>query len=402
MMNTHFIFVVGMLLLLVSIPAVAQEDRFIQDRLAIGFWVDPPMDERAGERYAEIAEANFTMIIGGFGAAAPDQVKRQLALCEQFDLKAIVASDGIPAGELPESSACWGYKVKDEPGAAEFPALRARTDEIRQHRPGRLAYINLFPDYANKQQLGTRTYDEHVRRFVEEVRPDVLSMDHYPAFRPDADGRDGYCGNLEVMRKYSLAADIPFWNFFNIMPFGPHYDPAESQVRWQIYASMAYGAKGVLYFCYYTPISHEFPKGGAIIARDDRPTRHYDQARRINAELKQLGPVLMQLTSKQVIRLPRGAEYTGMLAGSGIREISDGDYLLGVFRHVDGRRALLLMNYEHAYTSWPTVVFDAPHDQVIEVSKQDGSLAPLRDDSPDMDGLQIRLDAGEGRLFLLP
>jgi hypothetical protein len=401
-MKTTCIVATGILLGLTAASAMAQEGRFIQDCLAIGFWVDPPLDDRAEERYAEIAEANFTMIIGGFGAASPDQVKRQLDLCEQFDLKAIVASHGIPAGELPESPACWGYKVKDEPGADEFPALRARTDEIRDRRPGRLAYINLFPDYAGKRQLGTETYDEHVRRFVEEVRPDVLSMDHYPAFRPDADGRDGYCRNLEVMRKYSLAAEIPFWNFFNIMPFGPHYDPTESQVRWQIYASLAYGAKGVLYFCYYTPISHEFPKGGAIIARDDRPTRHYDQARRINAELKQIGPVLMQLTSEQVIRLPRGADYNDLLSGSGIRELSDGDYLLGVFRQADGRRALLLMNYEHAYTSWPTVTFDAPHDQVLEAGKVDGRLAPVRDDSPDMDGLQISLDAGEGRLFLLP
>ena len=33
----------------------AAAERFVQDRLAIGFWVDPPMDERAEERYREIA-----------------------------------------------------------------------------------------------------------------------------------------------------------------------------------------------------------------------------------------------------------------------------------------------------------------------------------------------------------
>ena len=35
--------------------------RFVQDRFAIGFWVDPPIDERADQRYAEIAAANFTV-----------------------------------------------------------------------------------------------------------------------------------------------------------------------------------------------------------------------------------------------------------------------------------------------------------------------------------------------------
>ena len=61
---------------------------------------------------------------------------------------------------------------------------------------------------------------------------------------------------------------IPFWNFFNIMPYGPHTDPTEAQVRWQVNASLIYGAKGLLYFCYFTPGGDEFPKGGAIIGQD--------------------------------------------------------------------------------------------------------------------------------------
>ena len=61
------------------------ERRFIQDRFAIGFWVDPPADEKMDERYAEIAAANFTLVLGGFGARTPEAVQRQLALCEKHD-----------------------------------------------------------------------------------------------------------------------------------------------------------------------------------------------------------------------------------------------------------------------------------------------------------------------------
>jgi len=38
----------------------------------------------------------------------------------------------------------------------------------------------------------------------------------------------------------------------------------------------------------------------------------------------------------------------------------------------------------------------------MEVSKKNGQEAPVIDDSPDMPGLQLSFDAGEGRLFLLP
>lgn len=383
------------------------EDRFIQDRFVISFWVDPPFDANADERYREIAEAHFTMVLGGFGASS-EAVSKLLDLCQKYDLKALVPAFDKPASELPDSPACWGYGVRDEPSCRDFPGLRKRVDEIRKARPGKLAYINLFPNYVSKEGMGADSYEEYVSRFIKEVGVDVLSMDYYPQFRPDADGRDGYCGNLEVMRKYSQEAGIPFWNFFNSMPFGTQTDPTEAQLRWQIYSSLAYGAKGVLYFCYYTPVSHEFPKGGAIITRNDQRTRHYDQAKRINFEIKNLGDTLMKLTSTSVVRVKPDDTVKEVLTGCPIRNLSGADYdpkpdyLIGVFRHQDGRRAVLLNNYHFAYTAWPTVEFDTDPAKVLEVSKVDGQARPVGDDSPEIEGIQISLDAGEGRLFLLP
>ena len=325
--------------------------RFVQDRFAIGFWVDPPIDERADERYAELAAANFTVVIGGFGGNSVEKVKRQVELCAKYDLKGIVAQCGLKPDQLPDGPGVWGYSLRDEPSTGDFPALRTTVDAIRAARPGKLSYINLLPNYANAAQLGAPTYDEHVARFVKEVGADVLSMDYYPMLAPGEDGRDGYCSNLEAMRKYSLQENIPFWNFFNSMPFGPHFDPTEADLRWQIYTSLAYGAKGVLYFCYFTPVSDEFPKGGAIIRTDGRRTRHYYEAQRINAGLKHLGPVLMQLTSVSVNRVSLKANPAAALAGTPIRALSGqgNDYLVGVFKHQDGRRAVLLNNYDRAY-----------------------------------------------------
>ena len=390
----------------VTADSAPDQARFVQDRFAIGLWVDPPLDEKAEARYAQLAAANFTMVIGGFGG--PDAWERQLQLCRKYDMKVLLRCHGAAPQDFPDGPACWGYAVRDEPSAKDFPALRAQVDAIRKAHPGKLAYINLFPDYANATQLGTDTYEEHVARFLDEVGVDVLSMDHYPIFKPERDGRDAYCANLEVMRTYALKKGIPFWNFFNTMPYGPHTDPTEDQLRWQIYASIAHGAKGVMYFCYYTPGGAEFPKGGAIIARDDRPTRHYGQATRLNAEIKNLGPVLMQLTSTGIRRIQPGSDPAEALKDSPIRSLSrdkhdpELDCLAGLFRHADGRRAVLLQNYRFAFTAWPTVEFDAPLENVTEVCKKTGQEVPVYDASPDMPGLQLSLDAGEGRLFLMP
>src|SRR5680860_1196924 len=96
----------------------------------------------------------------------PDTVLRQIRLCEKYGLKAIVSRTGLSPTELPQSPAVWGYSIRDEPNAKDFPGLKDTVAALRQARPGRLSYINLFPNYANEAQLGTETYDEHVRRSV--------------------------------------------------------------------------------------------------------------------------------------------------------------------------------------------------------------------------------------------
>jgi hypothetical protein len=382
--------------------------RFVQDRFCIGaFWLTFPMDKDADQRFAEIAEANFTVVYGPVDGFSVEAVKRHLALCEKHGLKAI-AHCRAPVDQWPDGPACWGYRLWDEPPAKMFGDLAKRLAEVRKLRPGRLGDINLYPDYAKPHQMGVETYDEYVSLFLATVDVDVLCMDHYPIFKPQQDSRHRYCRNLETMRKFSLKKGIPFWNYFNTAPFGPHTDPTEAQIRWQIYTSIAYGAKGVNYFTYGTPKTFEFPKGSSILRRDGTRTRHWQQAKRINGAIKNLGPTLMKLTNTGMYRVEPKDDPAKMLKDCPITNLKRvavdplPDYLIGTFKHADGRRAVMLNNYRFAYTAWPTVEFDVPTDQVHEVDQKTGRVVPIYDDSPNMEGLQVSLDAGVGRLFLLP
>jgi len=387
--------------------AAAEPRPFTQDRFVIGMWVSPATNEELDARYREIAEANFTMVVGRSGTNDQQHLDR----CQRFGLQTLIQPDG-PVEKLADGPACWGYLLVDEPGAGAFADLAKRADEIRTKHPGRFGYVNLFPNYASLGALGTDSYDEHVAKFVREVKPEVLSMDHYPLMRPEGDTRAAYCENLECFRKHALATGIPFWNYFYSMPFNDRLDPTEAQIRWQIFTSVTYGAKGVLYFCYWTPGkgaagAGEFPKGGAILTAEGLKTRHYEEARRINAELKQLGPTLMKLTSTGAFRVTTETNATA-LAGSAIRKLARvpgdpvGEFIIGTFRHSDGRRAVLMVNHNYSYTAWPTVEFDAEPRGVFEVSKATGNPTPAVDDSPELKGFQVSFGAGDARLFLLP
>jgi len=221
---------------------------FKQDRFVIGaFWAIFPDGADLDARFREIADANFTLVFGPIEGCSS---QRLVDLCGKHDLAAIVyAHSGSPA-ELPTGDACWGYRLFDEPPTAMFPQLRERAAAIRKTRPGKLDYINLYPNYASEKQLGVgelrprrasaEGYDEHVARFVEELDPAVLCFGHYPRFQPGPDGptvrselhRDLYCQNLATIRKYASKKNIPFWNYFNTAPFGANTDPTEAQIRW--------------------------------------------------------------------------------------------------------------------------------------------------------------------------
>ena len=61
LMNKSFCLrvVLGLNVVLASLCASAETGKFIQDRFAIGFWVDPPIGDDADVRYKEIADNLF-------------------------------------------------------------------------------------------------------------------------------------------------------------------------------------------------------------------------------------------------------------------------------------------------------------------------------------------------------
>jgi hypothetical protein len=107
------------------------------------------------------------------------------------------------------------YYVADEPSAAEFPGLGRLVAYLRERDPNHFAYINLFPIYATNKQLGTNgppvaAYQEYLRRYINDVKPSLISYDHYN-FHKSGDG-DQYFLNLELIRQAAVENGLPFLN----------------------------------------------------------------------------------------------------------------------------------------------------------------------------------------------
>jgi len=207
--------------------------------------------------------------------------------------------------------ALYCYFITDEPNAAAFPALGRLVAYLRERDPAHLAYINLFPTYASNEQLGTQgdtetAYREHIRQFLEVVKPDLISYDHYHFC---ANGRDSdqYFLNLGIVRQFALDSGLPFLNIVQVCTWTPAMRvPTGPEVRWLVYTSLAYGAQGISYYVYCHP-GHE----GAIARADGTTTELYPVLSVANRDFAAIAAELQPLRSLGAYHggmVPPGAE----------------------------------------------------------------------------------------------
>lgn len=457
-----------------------------QDAFWISFWVGPQVAEaQLDERFAELAEANFTGYLGFNGGGSPftpnrSRVTAEISLCEKYRLRCVPSLCGTkrgssavsPCAELGRaSSTFWGWQLLDEPfpkcpapcsNPYDYSRIGDWVHKLANVAPNALRYINLegAGDYHHFPTL--EHYAEYVQSFVEGVRPQVLSMDFYPYFAEDAaacppgnadhcrDTKAMYGDTLSVLRTAAELAPhgpIPFWNFFNAMPYDHmHQDPTEAMLRWQAMTALTYGASGVMYFCYWSP--SVFALGGGLIVPQGTKDHiewvrgpHWYEAQRINSVLKIYGDFLLGRPSAGVFRAisdgilhkPFHVEYGASnnteaadcavvgLSNSGLRAGLDrpSQWLLGQFkldvtpRWGSVRRAvtppsshsiaLLLQNQDENRNVWSTLQWArwVNVSSILELDRVHGVLRPFRDDSPWSAGHQVAIDAGDARLFVI-
>jgi hypothetical protein len=325
------------------------------------FWCGPPLAEFDDARAAEVAAGGFTVMgppcTGGFDAARNLQM---LDVAQRHGLHAWVADHrfdraGVGSPDWPASlnaavadyrhhPALGGYFVTDEPVAKDFAAVAAVVGALRAADPERLAYVNLLPDYIPPSGLGTPTYPDYVEQFITTVHPQLLSYDYYP-FGTEKD-RSTFFANLATMRAAALAHDLPFMLIVLAMPHGPYRDPTEAELAWQTHHALAYGARGISYYTYWTPPKDQWKSQYGLI-EEGRPTLHYFQVARLNRELSALAGALSGFSS---IAVADSADAIGVPFPIGpLDGVDGGQITVGLFGDAAGSLAALLVNRDYRY-----------------------------------------------------
>lgn len=348
-------------------PAVAQDMRLAPEDFAILPWGWTPGDEKV---LNEIRECGFNMA----GFVAPEHVE----LVAKAGLKCLVSDHTITSGVVDSklddaeiarrvkaavegagrSPAVLGYYLRDEPGAAMYPQLARWTAAFQAAAPSLWCYINLFPVYVSKEGMNVATYDEYVETFVASVRPKFISYDNY-SLMDDGSLRDGYFQNLEIVRAKALKYNLPFWNIVLSNAHFHYARPNDATFHFQAYTTLAYGARGISYFTYFTPSLGNYRLGP--IDQFGNKTATWDALRRVNLQIHRLGPTYVKLKSVNVFHhpnVPTGS--AGVSTSRHLTNISGGDFLVGEFEDAAGRPYCLVVNKSLAKSCTADVKFKSP------------------------------------------
>jgi hypothetical protein len=321
----------------------------------ISAWCGP---EGNLERYKEYADCGFNLVLGG-----------DADLSRQAGLKAIVGDGQVSAlkpdnpgfatnvsavvAKYAKDPTVVGLFLSDEPGVAGYADLGALSQAIQKANPRYIPYINLLPGYASSAQLGTDSYDEYIRRFVEIVKPPLVSWDHY-ALLDNLTTRPQYFSDLEVVSRVCREAKLPFLQIICCVPHGMYRPQDEGDIRWQAYTTLAYGAKGIIWFTYTTPNDPSWGYHDAIIDAKGQRSERYGYVQRVNRKITALAPLMTKLDGVRVVHtdpVPNGGARLDETFP--VATAKGGAMTLGLLQDGDKQEYLFVVNRHFGYfKSW--------------------------------------------------
>ena len=406
--------------------------------LPIMTWLGPGKDLLRPEVFKKVAEAGFSVNMSFLGDRESNLKALDLArdagltlMIYDDRLAKLVEDASLPLTPLDQivadyknHPALYGYYVLDEPNASKFPRLGEIVRYLAAKDPLHPAYINLFPTYANSQQLGTETYEQHVAAYMKTVQPAFLSYDHYPI--TDKGLRPDYYRNLEVIRtaandaatlergsearssaaepdpqaKPGASSAVPFWAFTLSVPHAIYLPPTLGRLRLQLFSDIAYGARGLQYFTYATPTGNDYDWKPALIDAQGRPTQSHDLARQVNAEIRAIESLVLRWKSEAVFHsepLPEGTR--PLPAGGPVRSFKNAPAVIGMFK--DGAdEYVMIVHRDYENDGLAVAEFDPGIRGLVEIAKDAAPSASIRWalDSPSKTAA-LALGPGYARIF---
>ena len=356
------------------ITATAREHRFNSDRLLLGAYCLPKQENYETLR-AWLKEAGIEFYVGAWGETLTAEDLTWLA---ENDMGVFLPNS--EEARAVDSPAVWGIDLRDEPGADDFAALAADVQALYAEAADRFPLINLFPMYANGDQLnehagwpltfsGARVdafnrdsvqYRMHLSDYIGAIDSDIISVDIYPLDVDRPTGKittyDNWLRNLDILADACRATGRDLWVITQAAGTagsggGKRWCDTVEDQRWQNYVSLAFGTKAIIYACYYTGW---WDGASHMISDEGERTDTYYAVQQVNGEMAAFAETYGNYENHGAVLL-NGTKAAGARLGHVVTDdaykpavTTDAPLLCGCFteKNGDGRAFVFTNMYE--------------------------------------------------------
>lgn len=285
-----------------------------RDRIRIGAWVNARKDAIGEDFIQTYSSGGFDWIIA-HGPLAGSKREMLLRDCDRYGVE-VILNDGAykdpvqATAEYIDHPSFAGSYVTDEPGTDKYDQLAEACNTYFRETGGKLPYINLLPMYANAAQLkygagaaaieyydpDPDLYKKYCDAFCEKFDPSYICTDIYPL-----NWRDGkrytykdYCESINVIATSAREHGKDFWCCIQTFAWVPSKrTPTEAEFRWQSYAMLSFGCKGLLCWTY----AGYKPECPSLITADGRRTNAWYDAATVFKEVRKISDAFVRYKS---------------------------------------------------------------------------------------------------------
>lgn len=389
-------------------------------RFPIGAYGGPLPAQTADFRYAEFAGAGFTINLKLTEDPGLEESNLQrLRVGHRVNLWSFVYDDRIAApgrayapgwrsavdsvvGAYAKEPGLLGYLLADQPAYASFPSYVAVNQRLARRDPSHPGLVHLMGYAGAGHSYGGVPYSSYLHRYIDPARPALFAVDSYP-LRQSSDS-PSFVAGWDSVAHVSHETGVPFWAVLLLTPYGDYRVPTAAELAWQANLPLAYGARGIAWFTYWTPRPTDPQRfhDGAV-TYDGRRTATYGRLTDVNAHIQALGQEMARwewLGARQVGSLPAGTR--ALTQAEGLRVQSSTPLTVGFFKQMSGQPYALVVNRD--YKSVANVKIFAP-DTLLRWTRAPGLYRPL-DAAPEPGSKLIQnrltISPGDAELVRLP
>lgn len=292
------------------------------------------------------------------------------------------------AKNFEDHPAVWGVDLGDEPSALDFPHYRDIVNAVGELFPKQFGYLNLYPNYASVaknnaeetvNQLGTKTYAEHIEEYCKNVPLDYICYDYYVYSTRNV---MGFYENLRIVADAARRYGRSLWFVPQVNSSREDEWISENRLRFQAFSSMAFGAETIIWACY----TAGWWKN-QVVDENGNKTEQYEKLKKINKEISTIAEEYMKYrcTATHFV----GFEANATLNQAPIAELNNG-YFMGL--KSDANKPFVVGDLTGRCDNGKKAVFVVAADDYLDENQTSSNIV-FR-----CDGKTVVAYGGEGRV----